>query len=84
MPLYIRYEKVRELAARVAKAWRTSLTDAVRCALEREVSALERDEQARDRQLRARFAWLDALPRRDFGDDEMYDERGLPRSCGSR
>lgn len=79
MPLYIRDEKVRQLAARVAKARRTSVTDAVRRALEREMNELERDEQARDRQLRARFARLDALPRRDFGDDDMYDELGLPR-----
>lgn len=43
------------------------------------MSTLERDEQAPDRQLRARFARLDALPRRDFGDEEMYDELGLPR-----
>lgn len=79
MPLYIRDEEVRRLAARVARARQTSVTDAVRRALEREVAGLEDEEAARDRQLRERFTRLDALPRRDFGDDEMYDELGLPK-----
>lgn len=79
MPLYIRDEGVRRLAARVAQSLGVTVTDAVRKALERELAELEREEAVRDRRLRARFARLDALPRRPFGDDEMYDELGLPK-----
>lgn len=79
MPLYIRDEEVRRLAARVAQGLGTNVTDAVRKALQRELAELEREEAVRDRRLRARFARLDALPRRRFGDEEMYDEVGLPR-----
>jgi hypothetical protein len=79
MPLYIRDDEVRKLAARVAREWGVSVTDAVRRALEREIADLEREAAERDRRLRERFARLDALPRRDFGDDDLYDELGLPR-----
>ncbi len=79
MPLYIRDEEVRRLAARVAQGLGTNVTDAVRKALQRELAELEREEAVRERRLRARFARLDALPRRPFGDEEMYDEVGLPR-----
>jgi hypothetical protein len=79
MPLYIRDEEVRRLAARLAEARRITVTDAVRAALLRELADLEREAEVRDRRLRARFARLDALPRRRFGDAEMYDELGLPK-----
>jgi hypothetical protein len=79
MPLYIRDEEVRRLAARVAEGRGITVTDAVRAALLRELADLEREAEVRDRRLRARFARLDALPRRPFGDEEMYDELGLPR-----
>lgn len=79
MPLYIRDEGVRRLATRVAQGLGVTVTDAVRKALERELAELEREEAVRDRRLRVRFARLDALPRDRFGDDDMYDESGLPK-----
>ena len=79
MALYIRDDGVRDLAARVARARGVTVTDAVRRALERELADVERETAARERRLRARFARLDALPRRAFGDDDMYDGLGLPR-----
>lgn len=79
MPLYIRDEEVRRLAARVAQGLGVNVTEAVRKALERELADLERQEAVREQRLRARFARLDALPRHRFDDDAMYDELGLPR-----
>jgi hypothetical protein len=79
MPLYIRDDEVRELASRVARARRVTVTDAVRHALQRELADIEDDVAARDRRLRERFARLDTMPDHSFGDDDMYDEFGLPR-----
>ena len=79
MPLYIRDDEVRNLAARLAKARGVTVTDAVRRALERELADVERETAARERRLRARFGRLDALPRRAFGDDDMYDDLDLPK-----
>jgi hypothetical protein len=79
MPLYIRDDEVRDLASRVARARRVTVTDAVRHALQRELADIEDDVAARDRRLRERFARLDAMPDHSFGDDDMYDELGLPR-----
>lgn len=71
MVLVIPDDTVRELAERLAAARRTTVTDAVRRALERELD--------RDRRIRESWARLDAMPDREFGDGDMYDEFGAPK-----
>ena len=80
MPLYIRDDEVRRLAQRLADARKTTVTEAVRSALAHELAETEKEEETREDALRQLFAVFDATPtQRAFGDDEMYDERGLPR-----
>jgi hypothetical protein len=79
MGLFIRDDTVRDMAKRLAEARRTTVTDAVRQALERDLAAIERDRAERDRDIRQIWAELDAMPDREFGDDDMYDEIGAPR-----
>ena len=79
----IKDPEVRELARQLAERRRTSLTDAVRQAL---AETLERDRSSRagmaERLLeigrRAR-AEADAAGVVFLTDDDLYDERGLPR-----
>jgi hypothetical protein len=71
MGLFICDDSVRELAERLAAARRITVTEAVRRALERELE--------RDRRIRESWARLDAMPDREFGDDDMYDEIGAPK-----
>ena len=80
MPLYIRDDSVKELARRAAEARRTNITEAVREALERLMADIDRDREARDRALDELLRDFAANPPdRVYGDDEMYDEDGLPR-----
>jgi hypothetical protein len=79
MGLYIRDDTVRDMARRLAEARHTTVTDAVRQALERELAEVKRDLRERDCRLRESFARLDAMPRHDFREDDMYDEFGAPR-----
>jgi hypothetical protein len=67
MGLFIRDDAVRELAERLAAARRTTVTEAVRWALERE------------QRIRASLARIDAMPDHEFGDEDMYDEFGVPK-----
>jgi hypothetical protein len=69
--LFISDDTVRELAERLAEARHTTVTEAVRRALERELE--------RDRRIRESWARLDAMPDRPFGDEDMYDEFGVPK-----
>ena len=79
MGLYIRDDRVRDMAKRLAEARRTTVTDAVRRAIERELSEVEQHLRARERRLDAALARLDALPRRSVGSDhDLYDETGSP------
>jgi hypothetical protein len=71
MGLSIRDDTVRKLAERLAEARHTTVTEAVRRALERELE--------RERRIRESLAAIDAMPDREFGDDDMYDEIGAPR-----
>jgi hypothetical protein len=71
MGLFFCDDSVRELAERLAAARRITVTEAVRRALERELE--------RDRRIRESWARLDAMPDREFGDDDMYDEIGAPK-----
>jgi antitoxin VapB len=80
MGLYIRDDRVRSLAARLAERRRCTLTDAVREALEETLTRLdaERDDRiARTREIQARFAALPEL-RAGFTDADLYDEGGDP------
>lgn len=79
MGLFIRDDSIRDMARRLAEARRTTVTDAVRKALERDLAALEQDLKARERRLDAALAKLDALPRRQVtSDHDLYDELGNP------
>lgn len=79
MGLFIRDDSVRDMAKRLAEARRTTITEAVRQALERDLSELEQDMRARQHRLDAALARLDALPRRNItSDHDLYDDKGNP------
>jgi hypothetical protein len=79
MGLFIRDETVRDMARRLAEARRTTVTEAVRRAIERDLAQLQHDAQERERRLDAALAQLDALPRRQVSsDDNLYDGQGNP------
>lgn len=79
MGLFIRDDTVRDMARRLAEARGTTVTEAVRQAIEHELAALQRDEQDRERRLDAALARLDALPRRNVvSDHDLYDDQGNP------
>ena len=79
MGLYIRDDRVRDMAKRLAEARRITVTEAVRRALARELAEVDLDLKERDRVIRESWARLDALPNYDFDEDDMYDESGAPR-----
>lgn len=79
MSLFIRDDAVRDMARRLAEAHRTTVTEAVRKALERELAKVEGDRAERERLIRESLARLDAMPRHDFDEDDMYDESGAPK-----
>jgi hypothetical protein len=78
MGLFIRDDAVRHMAKRLAEARHTTVTEAVRHALEHQLE-IERDRAEPERLVRASLARLDAMPHYDFDEDEMYDEIGAPR-----
>ena len=79
MGLYIGDDRVRDMARRLAEARRTTVTDAVRRAIERELADVDQDLQARKRRLDAALARLDALPPRQVtSDHDLYDDQGSP------
>lgn len=77
----IKDPEVRELARQLADRRRTSLTDAVRQALS---EALERDRASRAG-MAERLLEIGRRSREEFGtaqiltDDDLYDDRGLPK-----
>jgi hypothetical protein len=79
MGLFIRDEAVRDMAKRLAEARGTTVTEAVRRAIERELATLQHDRAERERAIRESLARVDAMPRYDFDESEMYDEFGAPR-----
>lgn len=80
MPLYIRDDNVRAMAQRLAEARSTTVTDAVRAALRRELDSLDAARAERDRRLRVLFEkWRHQETPRPWGDADMYDEHGIPR-----
>jgi hypothetical protein len=79
MGLFIRDDTVRDMAKRLAAARKTTVTEAVRRAIERDLAELQGDLQDRERRLDAALARLDALPRRNvISDHDLYDENGNP------
>lgn len=80
MPLYVRDDRVKELADRVAALGKCTVTDAVRDALEHRLRALEDDRAERHRRIDALLAEFDAEPdlAPGFTDKDLYDEDGLP------
>jgi hypothetical protein len=79
MGLYIRDDRVRELAKRLADAEHVTVTEAVRQALEKRLKDLDDDRAQRDRDIRQIWAELDAMPDYQFDEDDLYDEIGAPR-----
>ena len=79
MGLYIRDDRVRDMAKRLAEAQHTTVTEAVRQALEQRLKGLDEDRAQRDRDIRQIWAELDAMPHYEFDEDELYDEIGAPR-----
>ncbi|MGH6898528.1 MAG: type II toxin-antitoxin system VapB family antitoxin [Geminicoccaceae bacterium] len=79
MGLFIRDDTVREMARRLAEARHTTVTEAVRQALEHDLAEIERDRAERDRAIRQIWAELDAMPDYDFDEDDMYDDIGAPK-----
>ena len=79
MGLFIRDDSVREMAKRLAQARRTTVTEAVRKALEHELAEVEKGVKEREQRLDAALAQLDALPRRSVtSDHDLYDDQGNP------
>lgn len=80
MALYVRDDDVHAMAQQVAAARQTTVTDAVRRALRRELADIEAEQACRDEQLRQLFDEFDRTPANSrFGDDQMYGKDGLPR-----
>jgi hypothetical protein len=79
MALFIRDDGVRDMAKRLAAARRTTVTEAVRQALERDLADVEARARAREQRLDAALARLDAMPRRQItSDHDLYDDQGNP------
>jgi hypothetical protein len=79
MGLFIRDDIVRDMARRLAQARRTTVTEAVRGALEHELAEVEKDAREREQRLDAALAQLDAMPRRTVtSDHDLYDDQGSP------
>ena len=79
MGLYIRDDRVRDMAKRLAEVQHITLTEAVRQALEKQIKELDQDRAERDREIRQIWAELDAMPHYEFDEDDMYDEISAPR-----
>ena len=80
MPLYVRDDRVKELADRVASLSRCNVTDAVRLSLEGRLRQLEDEQAERHRKIDEILAEFDAGPdlAPGFTDKDLYDENGDP------
>ena len=80
MPLYIRDDRVKELATQVAALQHATVTDAVRDALARRLQELRNQQSERRRRVDEFLAELDAEPdlAPGFTDKDLYDENGDP------
>lgn len=80
MPLYIKDDQVAELARDLAKRKRSTVTDVVRQALEREARGIETNRDARWAEIRAiqKRVRADWQGPRTSNHDFLYDENGDP------
>lgn len=80
MPLYIRDDRVKELASEVAALQGSTVTDAVRVSLERRLRELRDAAAERRRHTDELLARFDAGPDRapGFTDKDLYDANGDP------
>ena len=80
MPLYIRDDRVKELATEVAALQRATVTDAVRDALARRLQELRDERDDRRRRIDELLAKFDAEPdlAPGFTDKDLYDGNGDP------
>ena len=80
MPLYVRDDAARDLAQRLATRRGCTVTEAVRDALREALARDAAEFQRRRDEARKILGELDSLPRLrpGFGDDDLYDEKGMP------
>jgi hypothetical protein len=78
MALYIRDDKVRELAAQIAERQGVTVTEAVRAALLKVQHRLERDRARRDAEARKVLLKLRAMREKPLREEVLYDEFGQP------
>ena len=78
MALYIRDDKVRELAAQIAERQGVTVTEAVRAALLEVQHRLERDRARRDAEARKVLLKLRAMREKPLREEVLYDESGNP------
>jgi hypothetical protein len=80
MPLYIRDDRVKELASEVAALQRSTVTDAVRVSLERRLQQLRDADALRRRRTDELLARFDAGPdlAPGFTDRDLHDANGDP------
>jgi hypothetical protein len=78
MALYIRDDKVRELAVQIAERQGVTVTEAVRAALLEVQRRLERDRAQRDAEARKVILKLRAMREKPLREEVLYDEFGQP------
>jgi hypothetical protein len=78
MALYIRDDKVRELAAQIAERQGVTVTEAVRAALLQVQRRLERDRAQHDAEARKAILKLRAMREEPLREEVLYDEFGQP------
>lgn len=75
----IKDPEVHRMAHRLAKLRHTSATGAVRSALEEALARELADHEARERRIEEIFRRADSITSPPLTDDDIYDERGLPK-----
>jgi hypothetical protein len=79
MALYIRDDRVRQLASELAARQGRTVTETVRMALLEAKEKLEQRRAQRDAQARVVLKELRAMRRGPVREDVLYDEQGQPR-----
>ena len=79
MALYIRDDRVRQLASELAARQGRTVTETVRTALLEAKEKLEQRRAQRDAQARVVLNELRAMRRGPVREDVLYDEQGQPR-----
>jgi hypothetical protein len=78
MALYIRDDKVRELAAQIAERQGVTVTEAVRAALLEAERRLDQNRAERDAEARKVILKLRAMREKPLREEVLYDEFGQP------